>query len=983
MANANVRFYRITLHNIQFLRIIWLCFNPAMPVSAPIDRLQPIVADPFMTLSEALLDKGFRGDVSRDHAARAAMSTDNSVYELMPDLVVAPRDEDDVILLLATMAEPRFRDLPITGRGGGTGTNGQSLNRGVIVNFQRFMTRVLAVNVDEGWAEVEPGVVLDELNAALADKGLFFAPNTSTATRCTIGGMVGTDASGKGSRIYGKTSENIVGLSVVLEGGRHLCNLEPPPDWAGPLLAELAGACDAGRDALITHTPRINRRFTGYDLERARPDGDTLEWWRLFLGAEGTLGMVTRIRVRLVPAPKHKRLVVVAFGSFRHALLASASILTHEPLAIEVMDEWVSRLARDAGLTDALPPIVRGEAEQPVSHIFVEFVGEHCAALDDQAERFAAFAASLPGVVGTYMTLDPDEQKRLWGVRAAAVGLLSKRYGRRRPVAFIEDSVVPVEHLVPFVDAFDALMREHGLAYGIYGHIDVGCLHVRPALDLDEDRDRAVFQAVSDAVYALCKAHGGIFWGEHGKGIRGTYLPDFVGPEAYAALQRVKRAFDPCERFNPGKLVVVERPRLGIMDLPFRQGNAAGDIYEKSFHCNGNAACLGFARTAPMCPSYQATRDNRQSPKGRADALRQWRKAQLAADPHLAEREDDVFDALNTCLSCNACASRCPVQVSIPAMKSAFLDQYYQTRRRPLREHLVTTLEAGATLVDAVRPLARLGMAMGGKWISTLLDMCDAPAISRRSLRGLGHRVHHWNDRSLRNQSGEVLVLADPFTIMFDVEAIGAVCDGLVVLGYAPVIITLPPGAKSSHVLGLRQRYEARARRQIGALARLQKTGLPMLAVDPAFALLTRQEYRHLDAGTPQIALVQEFLATRLAAGDSWARAAAAPSRKLMAHCTELAALPGTLKLWRDIFDAIGVTVQPVDTGCCGMAGLFGHEMRNQQMSRNLFDASWARPASGEDEILATGFSCRCQVERFSSTRAVHPMKLIADALAQ
>src|SRR5690606_16214549 len=253
------------------------------------------------------------------------------------DLVVAPREARDVRLLMEVLGRPEFATLPVTARGGGTGTNGQSLNRGVVVNFQRFMTRILALDVDQGWADVEPGIVLDEFNAAIADTGLHFAPNTSTASRCTIGGMVGTDASGKGSRIYGKTSDNIIGLEVVLDGGVMVSTISRATPMDGILHAELAAACDTGRDALIANTPRISRRFTGYDLERARPDGDTLEWWRLFLGAEGTLGLVTRIRVKLVPLPVHERLVVVAFDSFKQALVAGAPILEHEPLAIEIM----------------------------------------------------------------------------------------------------------------------------------------------------------------------------------------------------------------------------------------------------------------------------------------------------------------------------------------------------------------------------------------------------------------------------------------------------------------------------------------------------------------------------------------------------------------------------------------------------------------------------------------------------------------------
>lgn len=669
-------------------------------------------------------------------------------------------------------------------------------------------------------------------------------------------------------------------------------------------------------------------------------------------------------------------------GHFSAEINTSGEILEHDPLAIEIMDEWVARLAREAGLTDALPLTVRGSHDRPVSHMFVELVGDEEATLNARSERLAGFVADFPGVLGTYLTQDAAEQKRLWGVRAAAVGLLSKREGRRRPVAFIEDSVVPVENLVSFVDGFDTLMRRHGLSYGIYGHIDVGCLHVRPALDLDTQADRAVFEAVSDAVYALCNENGGIFWGEHGKGIRGAYLPDFVGPVAYGALQRVKEALDPRERFNPGKLVVIQRRRLGIMDLPFRKGNAVGDTYEKSFHCNGNSTCLSFSRATPMCPSYQATRDNRQSPKGRADALRHWRQAKLNGETDIADREEDVFQALSTCLSCNACASRCPVQVSIPNMKSAFLSEYYQSRRRPLRDHVVTLMEAGAGLVEATRPMMRLGMAIGGGVVTTLLRMKDAPEISRKGLRDIGHRVFRWDDDAIRQSPASVLVLADPFTTMFDVEAVEAVCGGLALLGYTPVIVTLPAGAKSSHVLGMQGRYRKRAARQIDALRRLTHSGIPLVAVDPAFALLARQEYRHLDPQTPHVLLVQEYLASRLAAGDRWPRVTSSMPRKLMAHCTEVAALPGTLKIWTEVLASAGIAVQAVETGCCGMAGLFGHDKKNQSMSRNLFDGSWAKHVAGETDVFATGFSCRCQVERFSLSRASHPMQLLTDSFS-
>ncbi|WP_244669816.1 FAD-binding and (Fe-S)-binding domain-containing protein [Kaistia sp. 32K] len=935
----------------------------------------------------ALRAAGFAGEIAGDHAARAAMSTDNSVYEIEPDLIVAPRSGYDVEILMRVAGEERFRALPMTARGGGTGTNGQSLNRGVIVNFQRFMTKILAVNADEGWVDVEPGIVLDELNERISDTGLFFAPNTSTSNRCTIGGMVSTDASGKGSRIYGKTSDNVLGLDLVTEGGRTISSLRPAPDWAGPLLADVARACDAGRQALIDNTPRISRRFTGYDLERARPAPDELEWWRLLLGAEGTLGLVTRVRLKLTRKPSQKRLVVVAFERFADALAAGEPILRHEPLAIEIMDDWVQRLAREAGLMDGLPLAIRGEADARISYLFVEFVGEDAGALDRSVARLTADAAGLPGVIGTYRAVDEADSARLWSTRAAAVGLLGKREGAKRPVAFVEDCVVPVENLVAFVDGFDAIMKSHGLAYGIYGHIDVGCLHVRPALDLDGKADQAIFKAVSDAVYTLCKTHGGIFWGEHGKGIRGAYLPDYVGPVAYAAFQRIKRAFDPNERFNPGKLVAVDRRPIGILDMPFRKGNAPGDpAFEMAFHCNGNASCLNYSKTVPICPSFKATRDLTQSPKGRAEAVRRWRQAKSATAPEQDAIARDAYAALDTCLGCNACGSACPAHVSVPTLKSRFLDEYHATRRRPLRDRAAIAVEALAPAIAALRPLARRLAPLAYRLAGPRLGFVDLPAISRRGLRQLGHPVLSFADVPAMDRGDHaVLVLQDPFTATFDTGAVKAVCDGLATLGYKPVIVTLPPGSKASHVKGMRRRFERLARRQIAALELLEQTGLPKIGIDPAFVLMTRGEFREIESRVPKVLLVQEFLRERLTAGDRWPKAASATCAgpKLMVHCTEASAAPQALKHWKEIFTALGLPVQTVPTGCCGMAGLFGHEARNQTVSRTLFDASWAPALTGEAAVLATGFSCRCQVERLSETTAAHPMAAIASGLAR
>jgi FAD/FMN-containing dehydrogenase len=379
----------------------------------------------------ALRMGGFRGSLDGDPAARAAMATDNSVYRILPVLVAAPMDGADACTLVRIAQQPEFAGLALTARGGGIGTNGQSLNSGVVVDLHRHMNRILAVDVEAGWADVEPGVVLDQLNDHLAGTGLFFTPETSTASRCTIGGMVSTDASGKGSRLYGKTADNVLGLTAIVGAGIAMDSLGAPLPAA--LGEAVERACDAGRDALLAHVPRLSRRFSGYDLERARRGADVFEWWRLFIGAEGKLGLVTRIRVRLIRRPAHRRLVLAGFESFRHALDAVPDILVHEPLAVECLDDWVKKLAADAGLLTDLPAVMNGAGGRNPTIDFIEFAGDDPVALDARVAGLGAALSSIGGYVAAHVASDVGEIRRLWAVRSASVGLLGR--GRWRPGA--------------------------------------------------------------------------------------------------------------------------------------------------------------------------------------------------------------------------------------------------------------------------------------------------------------------------------------------------------------------------------------------------------------------------------------------------------------------------------------------------------------------------------------------------------------------
>lgn len=933
-------------------------------------------------LAAALRAAGFAGEIERDSALRAAMSTDNSVYQIFPDLIVAPRDAQDLVTLVRALEAPAFARIALTARGGGTGTNGQSLNHGVIADLRRHMNGLIELNAAEGWADVQPGMVLDDLNDQIRASGWFFAPETSTSTRCTIGGMVSTDASGKGSRVYGKTSDNILGLEIARPEGL-LASMAAAPDWAAPMLAQAEAAARAGRQAFVDNTPRLNRRFTGYDLERACPEGGGFEWWRLFLGAEGTLGPISRIRVKLTRIAPQKRLIVAGFDSFRDALAAATPLIEADPTAVEVMDETVQAIAGKAGLLNRLPEALRAAEGQRIAYVFIEINGADAQAVEARVAQCHRIAAGLKGAGAVHVASDPAEIRDLWAVRSAGVGLLAKVDGTARPVAFVEDTVVPPENLPAYLDEFLAVLTRHGLGFGIYGHVDVGCLHIRPALNIDAETGRETLRAVSDDVYALTRKYGGIFWGEHGKGVRGAYLRDWIGPEAYRALQGIKAAFDPAGRYNPGKLVSNAAPILGIATTPFRAFNAPeGDALTRAFRCNGNAQCLSYAQTTPMCPSFKATADLRQSPKGRADALRAWHRARAEGAGDLKAREEDLAAVLDTCLGCKACASSCPVQVDIPAMRSAFYAEYFGRRRRPLADRLAILAERASPLTLRAAPiLAPLWplLAKAGGRIAGTVDMPDLqPAGMARALRLTEAELA----RPL--PEGTLIVVQDWFTALFDAQAQRDVIAGLTALGYRPRLLAMRPAGKAALNAGDMAGFRQRAARLAALLQRAAATGAPLLAFEPALGMMLRQDFPKAGIAVPQVRMVQDFLSEE-AGRRSLPQARRALEGTLLSHCTEATADPQSAATWAAVFTAIGATARTPATGCCGMAGLFGHQARHQPVSRRLFDLSWRQPveaATGAGgALMATGFSCRCQTKRLAGVAPRHPLGVIAELL--
>lgn len=1010
-----------------------------------LDQLAPAHATTHAFLA-ALRRAGFSGDLAPDLATRVVGATDNSVYQILPQAIVYPRHAADVALLFRTANAEAFRSLTFTARGGGTGTNGQSLSEGVIVDLARHMRAIGKLDLDARTVAVEPGVVKDQLNAAVAGHGLFFAPDLSPSSRATVGGMIATDACGQGSRVYGKTSEHVVGLEVVLVTGETVW-LEDTP--AEAVAAEIAAGSPLGRlfevlvpiardmrDAFIEKLPRLQRFVTGYHLERVFDPATgkvALQW--LITGAEGTLGVVTRARLRLTPIPTARRLAVLEFNDFEAALASARVVVASDPSAIETIDERVLDLARRDviihSVRDYLP-----ERTPPTRAInLVEYEGldpDECQRKLDALLAECRAHAGEPGYP-THVSVAANDADRdaLWNLRKKGVGLLGNTEGRKKPVPFVEDTVVPPERLAEYVREFRAILDAEGLAYGMFGHVDVGCLHVRPLLDLRDPEDEKRLRRISDRVAALTRRFGGVIWGEHGKGFRSEYSPEIFG-DLFDTLCTIKGILDPDNRLNPGKIATPpeQRAALATIDQPLRGHHdrqiapADQDTFTRAIDCNGNGQCFHWDPDHIMCPSSKVTRDRIHTPKGRAGVMREWLRQLSVAGHDLgshppatglrrvlggprrvanavarkAGRHDfstDVHRAMAGCLACKACATQCPVKVDVPAFRAEFLAHYHDRYPRKPRDYLVAGLESSLGLMArAPRLFSWLLRRKSLQWLlARVVGLVDTPPLDpvplRKRLAARGEAILEPArlDAVKERRAPRLILLQDAFTSYYEPKLVVATLDLLRSLGFGVELAPFFPNGKGLHVKGFLPRFERLVLKNHARLTRLAATGATLVGLDPAVTLTYRDEYaavlkkRGLGAPVP-VQLLQELLASASFPRTPQAASNAAPT-SLFGHCTERALQPASDRMWREVFARFGLTVKPMAVGCCGMSGAFGHEKEHLDESLGIFAMSWDRylPASVEGDVAVTGYSCRSQVARVRGAKPRHPVEIILAAI--
>ncbi|PDS99935.1 hypothetical protein CO659_01595 [Rhizobium sp. S9] len=989
---------------------------------------------------ERLLEAGFAGDIETSAASRTVLSTDNSIYQIEPAGILFPQDIADMKALMRVLSEDPFRGLRVVARGGGTGTNGQSLTDGLVVDCSRHMNRVLEIDPVRRVARVEAGVVKDQLNRALEDHGLFFAPELSTSNRATIGGMVSTDACGQGSCLYGKTSNHVLGLRMVLTDATDwwsrplddvsLAKLKSRDDRVGEIHRTVDRIARDERARIEEIFPRLNRYMTGYDLAHIRRDDGRFDLNAIICGSEGTLAMIAEIELNLLPIPKYAALVNIRYDDFNTALEDARSLAALNVASVETIDEKVLGLAKGdivwSGIARFFPDDQRG----PANGINIaEVLADDPVELEQKlmAVTSALARADVVRNIGLTIAREKADVEAIWAMRKRAVGLLGNVEGPVRPVAFVEDTAVPPDNLAAYIREFRALLDAAGVSYGMFGHVDAGVLHVRPALDLTRDDHVPLIREITDAVVALTRKHGGVLWGEHGKGVRSEYVPEFFG-DLYPCLQQIKKAFDPENRLNPGKIAAPDDGALMKIDeVPLRGsvdriiGNEIRAAFDNAAYCNGNGACFDFDETSPMCPSYKATRNRVYSPKGRAALMREWLRllVEQGVDPreeagrlrnsnkviglvrrafnslNPANRTDfshEVRAAMDTCLACKACAGQCPVKVSVPAFRSKFLNLYYGRYLRPLKDPLVAGIEATLPLMARIRPLYNvLAGTTAGRAAMKLVGLTALPKMPPAlPLAGLG--VPTADAEQIMKMSPEargrtVVFIPDAFTAHFDPKVVVAAVEVARKLGLSPFIAPPLTNGKALHVHGYLDRFEKAAVATSRSLNRLATIGVPLVGLDPSMTLAYRSEYMTLPKGLSHatVLLPQEWLAANGKDLAEAVRRQAVATVRLLPHCTERTNMPSAVAQWKAVFGTLGIDLQVADAGCCGMAGTFGHEARNRAISETLYAMSWAEQiAAGEDGtvVMATGYSCRSQVKEIDRRTIPHPLEVIRDLLS-
>ncbi|MFO0877386.1 MAG: FAD-linked oxidase C-terminal domain-containing protein [Gemmataceae bacterium] len=960
------------------------------------------------------LSRHLQGEVRFDSTSRKLYSTDASIYQVEPLGVVLPRTVADVVATVQIAGEMR---VPLTARGGGTSLSGQSIGPGIVLDCSKYLHRILDLDPTRRVARIEPGVVLDVLNREAGAHDLQFGPDVSTSSRANLGGMMGNNSAGARSIVYGKTIDHVVSqVAVLADGATVQAGPLDEQEWKlrsqrpgieGAAYRTLTEVVREQHDEIHRRFPRILRRVSGYNLDRfagvpvpVPPEGLRQQpgLHHLLVGSEGSLGVVVEAEVNLVRRPVARGLLVPQFATMADAMNALAACLEMSPSAVEVLDHILLDLtAGNLALRETTRPIDR----RARAIFMVEFSSDDPAEVADRVEKLQRRLQGCPGLVMSVPAIDPAIRDPLWNLRRASMPLLYSMTGDAKPITFIEDPAVSPEQLPAFVAAFKEILQRHGTEGSFYGHASVGCLHIRPVMNLKDPVHVARMRQIMEEVTDLVLLHGGSLSGEHGDGYaRSEWNRKMFGPTLYEAFCRVKGAFDPHNLLNPGRVVHGPRMTDHLRYPPDYRPAEPATVFDYSRQegflrsvemCNGSGACRKLSG-GTMCPSFRATLDERDSTRGRANALRHaLAGAGPLAQPEtvpLALRQRWLHEVFDLCLMCKGCKAECPSNVDVGKLKAEFLQFYYHGRVRPLEHLLVAGIPWFNRLAAPLAPVVN--------WVQTrrvsrwLLE--KVAGIDRRRSLPLLHRDHFrsWMRKHRPDPragtAGKVLLLADCFTTYNEPWIGEASVRVLEAAGYSVELADLFCCGRVWISKGFLRLARARVQSQVRALAAAVADGTPILGLEPSCLLTLVDEWPELVPG-PQVKtvaaashLADSWLAAQVKAGHcQLPLAPSTDSCVLHGHCHQKA-LHGVGASAPALRLIPGMQVQTLDAGCCGMAGAFGFSQEHFPLSVQIANLALlpALEQSPEKTVVAPGTSCRHQIHDLAGRRALHPLEVLA-----
>ena len=947
-------------------------------------------------------------DARFDRMTRLLYSTDASIYQMVPIGVALPRDADEVAAAVAIAAR---HNVPVLPRGGGSSLDGQATGHALILDFTRYMDKVVEVNPKARTVRTQPGITLGSLNRQLKPYGLMFGPDPASADRATVGGIVGNNSTGAHSIIYGMTSDHLIALDTVLaDGSRVKLDALHGDSWEeraerpgleGAIYRAVPGILERYADEIATRYPKTWRTVAGYNLNHV-VEGESYNIAKLLVGSEGTLAVTTEATLNLVPVPKMTRLAMVHFATMRAALEAVPVLLESKPTAIELIDKMMLDLARDRIEYRRLLTFVEGDPEVV---LIVEYSGDQEGELDAGIERLNGVLRRLNHRDPVVVVADAAGQANVWYVRKVGLGILMSIRGDDKPLPFIEDSAVPVENLADYVDGVADIVRAAGLGkVAIYAHASAGCLHLRPLINLKTAEGIRQLRQIEEAVIDLVLSLGGSVSGEHGQGLaRGEFTERIFGPKLMQAFREVKAAFDPQGIMNPGK--IIDAPRMDDESI-LRFGSDYATPHELrqtvlSFEidggfaravemCNGAGVCRKVEQGV-MCPSFMATRDETHSTRGRANALRSAMMGLLGPEGMTLQ---EVYDVLDLCLSCKGCKAECPSAVDMAKLKAEFLHNYHREHGTPLRSWAFGHYATLSQLGQPVAPLANAILKGPGKWVMNWVGIHPERSIPELAAQPLSRWFRqHAQKRNGRaaNERGQVVFFHDTFTEHNEPHVGQAAIRVLEAAGYD---VILPEGKKCcgrpAMSKGLLDEVKRLAAHNVTVLAPYARQDIPIVGVEPSCMSMLVDDYPDVVPGDDSKAVarmskpIDAFLVEAAAEGNLNLRFDETPRNILFhGHCHQKAVF-GTASTRAMLQLIPNCTVREIDSTCCGMAGSFGYEKEHYELSMQVAELSVApavRAAPADVIICATGTSCRDQIDHTTGRAAKHPVEILAEAL--